>query len=72
MALSDLFVPSKAKMVAEWYLNARIPFFMAIMGIKDTLANRLHAYNAGIGLLRRGVMPKETRDYIKKYFKEVN
>ena len=54
-------------MVADWYANIRIPQMLRAYHIKDTVKNRLWAYNAGIGRVRHGIMPKETREYVKKY-----
>jgi len=65
----DLFKPSMARNVADWYVNVRIPCMLKHYGIKDTIENRLWCYNAGIGKVIKGIMPKETREYIKKYHK---
>lgn len=67
MARSDLFVPHKAYIIAYWYLNKRIPQLLGFFRILDTLKNRLWCYNAGIGKCKRNILPKETRNYIKKY-----
>lgn len=65
----DLFNPQVNIRIAHWYMNERIPALLK--GIApDTVDNRLWAYNAGVGALKRNSMPKETRDYIKKYHKE--
>lgn len=58
--------------IGTWYLNERIPQMMQSMNLPDSVDNRLIAYNAGIGNLRKILagkmqMPKETSDYIKKY-----
>lgn len=66
--LANMYDRSMASTVADWYLNTRIPCLLRSMAIKDTIKNRLFAYNAGIGKVKRGIMPKETRDYIKKYY----
>lgn len=66
--LSDLFVPEINIKIGTWYINKRIPQMLRYYKIEDTINNRLIAYNFGIGNLKNGVpLPKETRDYIKKY-----
>ena len=65
--LSEMFDPAKAEIVARWYLNRRIPALLKHFHIADTLENRLWCYNAGIGLCKKGIMPKETKNYIVKY-----
>jgi soluble lytic murein transglycosylase-like protein len=65
--LSEMFDPLKAEIVARWYLNSKIPAYLRHYGIADTLENRLWAYNAGIGRVKQGIMPRETKEYIKRY-----
>lgn len=65
----DLFNGQVNLKIATWYMNRRIPQLLKHYGIADTLKNRLWAYNAGIGKVRRGILPLETRNYIKKYNK---
>lgn len=67
MLMVDMYKGPMAFIVANWYLNDRIPSLMRSMDIKDTSKNRLWAYNAGIGNIRKGRMPRETRQYIAKY-----
>jgi len=71
---SKLWDPVVNKHVGDWYMNIRIPRMLKYFHIKDTLHNRLRAYNWGIGNLvkyHRAVglyrMPKETSRYIIKY-----
>ena len=59
--------PQLGAMVAYWYLNERIPALFKHYGVSDTVENRLIAYNAGIKAVLRGVIPKETANYIRKY-----
>lgn len=66
-------------LVADWYLNTKIPIYLERFNIPDTVSSRLIAYNYGIGHLKkwfkRGAhenqLPLETRNYIKRYFKEM-
>lgn len=67
ITIEQLFNPVINRRIAEWYLNKRIPQLLAYYNIEDTLDNRLWAYNAGIGKVVKGICPKETRNYIKKY-----
>lgn len=67
--LSEMFEPNKAKIVANWYLNKRIPQLLRHYRIIDTIDNRLWAYNAGIGRVVKNIKPLETRNYIIKYHK---
>jgi hypothetical protein len=67
--MSDMYNPSKAYVVANWYLNERIPNMLRFYKLPDTVKHRIWAYNAGIGCLRKGVLPDETQKYIAKYNK---
>lgn len=78
LALSDMYNPPISEMVANWYLNIKIPRLIWYYSIPDTTTSRLIAYNWGIGHLRHWFkngahwnrLPRETRNYIKKYFNE--
>lgn len=63
----DLFIPEINTIIAEWYFNTRIPQLLKAFKkpINDT--NILVAYNAGIKKVGSFVLPKETKNYIKKY-----
>lgn len=63
----DLYNKRINIMIADWYINTRIPEYLAHFKIKDTIDNRLFSYNAGIGNVVKHRKPKETRDYIIKY-----
>ena len=65
--LKDMFDPIKSRKVADFYLNRKIPKYLSHYVIEDTTDNRLWAYNAGIGNVVRGILPDETKNYIKKY-----
>ena len=77
--LSDMYEPKYAYMVSNWYLNEHIPDLLWDYGIPDTITSRLIAYNYGIGNIRKwfkhgshwNQLPKETRNYVIKYFKEL-
>ena len=60
----DALDPQKSFVIADAYLNEVIPFYFKKLKIKDTLDNRLTAYNMGIGAVKRG---KKSSHYIKKY-----
>jgi soluble lytic murein transglycosylase-like protein len=62
-----LFNPAFNTKVANWYFNKRIPQLLKHFNKSVTLENVLWAYNAGIGKVIKGNMPKETKDYIAKY-----
>lgn len=62
----DLYNPKVNRQVGSWYFNYRIPKMLKHYHIKDTIENRLWAYNSGIGNVVKGIKPKETRDYIRK------
>lgn len=78
--LEEMFDPQMARIVANWFINDKIPSWLKIYHIPDTITTRLIAYNWGIGHLRRWFkhgaawhrLPAETRGYIKKYFKGVD
>ena len=57
---------SKAGLIADWYLNEKIPAYLRHYGREDTLENRLTAYNMGIGSVLKG---KVAHEYIKKYIR---
>lgn len=74
----DMYNAVKSREVADWYLNARIPQLLRAYRLSDTLINRLACYNWGIGHVRHWVrrgsrwneLPKETRNYIKRYLRK--
>ena len=73
-SLEDMYNQDKAYIVANWYLNNKIPRYLNNLNIEDTIENRLISYNWGIGNLnkyKKGLLqlPKETKDYIIKYNK---
>lgn len=63
----DMFNPEINKRVATWYMTQRIPQMLKYYKIPVTVENVLSAYNAGIGNVKKGVIPTETQNYIKKY-----
>lgn len=65
---NDLKNALMSKRVANWYLNKRIPQLIKQKGARDTIKNRLIAYNAGHCYVNKKHIPKETRLYIKKYY----
>jgi very-short-patch-repair endonuclease len=65
----DLFNPMINQTIAKWYLEKRIPQMLTYYKIPITIENQLHAYNAGIGRVKDGVLPEETINYIMKYRK---
>lgn len=67
ITLQDLFDHQINERVARWYLLARIPQLLRHYGLQDTVENRIIAWNAGISFARRGVVPAETANFIKKY-----
>lgn len=69
LRIKDMFNSEIALTVSNWYINSKIPEYFRVYKIKDTIENRLWAYNAGIGLLKKGIKPLETRKYIAKYNK---
>lgn len=65
---TDLFIEQVNILVADWYMNTRIPTMLSIYGIEDNIRNRLIAYNWGIGHLKNDIwIPQETVNYIVKY-----
>lgn len=67
----DLFDPTVNFMVADWYMNKRIPGMLKKYRKEDTIENRLWAYNCGIGCVIENRMPRETKRYIERYNKGV-
>lgn len=67
--IEQLYDKDFNKKVAEWYINFKIPAYLRHYHIPDTTCNRLWAYNAGIGKVRKGIIPEETKNYIAKYMR---
>jgi len=65
----DLFNPEVNTAIAKWYFNIRIPQLLKAKKQNITTTNILVAYNAGIRSVGKWNLPKETRNYIKKYGK---
>ena len=62
--LAAMLKPVEAKKVASWMFEVRIPQLLRHYHLPDTIDNRLTAYNAGIGKLRKGFIAKA---YINNY-----
>ena len=67
VAPEELFIPEVVQMVARWMFEVRLPQLLRNIGISATVDNLLFAYSAGVGNVKRGIMPEETRKYIEKY-----
>lgn len=73
ISLGRLYDPRINKMIAEWYLNERIPAMLRYWGIAVTVEMVLGAYNWGPNNVRKFMdkeieaLPKETANYIAKY-----
>jgi len=66
--MKDLWYPTVNRLIADWYLNKRIPQMIKHYGVDDTVENRIIAFNAGISYLVNGKeIPQITKNYIKKY-----
>lgn len=68
----DMFDPSRSFIVANWYINKRIPQMLRYYNIEDTIRNRLIAYHDGIGNLQKYLkgerkLGKEMQNYLQKY-----
>lgn len=77
--LEDMYEPAWAVIIANWFLNTRIPLWLNNYGIPDTVTSRLIAYNWGIGHLHKWFkhgsqwnrLPNETKKYVKRYYREM-
>lgn len=65
----DLWNPDLNREVSSWYMLDRIPSMLKAFKLPVTADNMLWAYNAGIGKLRRGIKPRETKEYLSRYHK---
>lgn len=75
----DAFDAEKNLAVGTFYMNKEIPRMIKVYKLKDDIAGRLTSYNYGIGHYKKLYrkhgkkyiehLPKETQDYIKKYFR---
>ena len=63
---SYAYEPRVAKLFAKAYFIL-IDRYLAHFGLKTSLSNRLACYNQGIGLTRKGILSKESKNYIAKY-----
>ncbi len=61
-----LFDPEVGYRVASWYIG-QIKRYLRHYGLEVNTYNILWAYNAGIGRVKQGILPEETRLYIEKY-----
>jgi len=67
----------KAEIVADYYINRRIPKMLNFFDLPDTIATRLACWNWGIGRVRRAICtygpawlstaPAETRRFVADY-----
>ena len=65
----SLFIGEINTRIAMWYIEKRIPQMLRYYGKKVNDTNIIWAYNAGIGNVIKGIMPKTTKEYIEKYNK---
>ena len=63
----DVFNPVINEKIARWYLFVRIPQMLKYYKKEVNLRNIIIAYNAGIRAVVKGYLPKETREYLRKY-----
>lgn len=68
-SMEDLWNASISTSIANWYLNVRIPQMLRHFKKPVTVENILICYNAGIKFVITGIIPEETRNYLKKYKK---
>lgn len=66
-SVEELFDPQINSRVAYWYFENRLPQLLRHFGLKDSVHNRIIAYNAGIKRLMSGVLPLETKKYLARY-----
>ena len=64
--LEDMFDEYSCWVVANWYLNERIPAMLKYFGFPDTIENRLICYNAGITFVIEQKNYPERQDTISK------
>ena len=66
--MDDLWNVSISTLIADWYINQRIPQMLRYYDREDTVENRIIAFNAGISYVVSGKsIPKITKDYLRKY-----
>ncbi len=63
----DVMRPDVGLLIANWYINKRIPAMLKHFGKADTVENRITAYNMGINAVIKG---KRATNYINKYNKK--
>jgi hypothetical protein len=65
---SYAYKPQVAILFAKAYFIL-IDRYIRHFGLKNDLSTKLACYNQGIGLTRKGILSKETKNYIAKYHK---
>lgn len=68
----DLYNANLNTKIARWYLTEQLPKYLHHFDLPVSIENLIISYNCGIGncvKYRKGLrtLPKETRDYLKKY-----
>lgn len=63
---SEAYKPQVARLFAERLITIN-KGYLRHFGLDLSLSNQLFCYNAGIGRVKQGIMPKETKNYILKY-----
>ena len=66
--MDDLWNVEINALIADWYINKRIPQMLRYYKKPVTIENIIIAYNAGISYaVNDKPLPKITKDYLKKY-----
>lgn len=67
-SMDDLWNASVSTLIAEWYINKRIPQMLRYYKKPVTVENIIISFNAGISYaVNDKPLPKITQEYLKKY-----
>lgn len=67
-SMDDLWNTSISSVIADWYLNKRIPQMLRAYKKPVTVENIIVAYNSGISyVVKNKPLPQITKNYLKKY-----
>ena len=63
-SMDNMFDPNMNREVGKWYIYNRIPQMLEHFKLEVSPENMLASYNGGIGNVRKGKLPDETKKYV--------
>lgn len=68
-SMDNMFDANMNREVGTWYVYDRIPQMLEHFKLPITPENMLASYNGGIGNVRKGKLPEETKKYVPSIMK---